>query len=153
MLREDLRARLLLHYETRWDSADMIAERKHLAGLLLPSVGTNVPPYPVDRVTDALPNFFETIGLLCERGQLDIEMVWKIFGYFSRRYGQMLGPFFVNDQKVHGDSTLWSGFMDLIATLRTMDQQHDRNIPHSFSGDELKQFFHEESQTPPPASY
>ncbi len=124
----------------------MIAERQRLADLLGPSVGTNDPPYPMDRIPDAVPNFFETIGLLCERGQLDTEMTWKIFGYYARWYGQMLGPFFVNDQKVHGDASLWSGFIHLIETLRTMDQQHDSGIPHSFSSDELRRFFGEETQ-------
>jgi hypothetical protein len=145
-LREDLRARLLLHYETRWDSADMISQRKHLASLLLPSVATNVPPYPTDEIPDAVPNFFETIGILCKREQLEAEMVWHIFGYYARRYGQMLGPFFLHDREVHGDSSLWTGFLGLVETLRAMDQQVAKGVPHSFSGDELKLFFREETQ-------
>lgn len=145
MLREDLQARLLLHYETRWESPEMVEQRKRLSSLLLQCVGTS-EPYPFDKILDVVPNFFETLALLCERGQLDTKMVWNIFGYYARRYGQMLGPFFLRDQQIHGDLSLWTGFMKLIDTLRAMDQQYTKDMPHSFSGEEIKRFFQDEIQ-------
>lgn len=143
MLREDLQARLLLHYETRWDSPEMVEQRKRVSSLLLQCVenaGQWATTY--DKIPDAVPSFFETVGLLCERGQLDAKMVWNVFGYYARRYGQMLGPFFVNDRIVHGDQDFWTGFEKLALTLRAADQA--RGMPPSFSGDELKRFFQEE---------
>lgn len=109
MLREDLRARLLLHYETQWGAANMIEQGKCLAKALMSSIdrGTYTS---YEGVSDDVPNFFESVGLILGRGPLDPEMVWYIFSYYAMRYGQALGPSFVADREAHRDPHLWSGF-------------------------------------------
>lgn len=148
-LREDLRARLLLHYQTQWDSAGMLEQRKRLAGVLLSTVHKD-QPVTYGSVNDDVPNFFESIGLAHRRGQLDTEMVWHTFGYYASRYGQPLGSFFVNDRNEHGDSHLWTGFLDLLAALRTFEETHLKRAHPDFPREELMRFFREEMLAPPP---
>src|SRR5437588_5029755 len=69
-LREDLKARLLLHYETRWDSDDMVNHRTLLAKYLEAN-----PRTTREAIQDDVPNFFESVGVLLRRGHLDLEMV------------------------------------------------------------------------------
>jgi hypothetical protein len=95
-LEDDLKARLLLHYETRWDSQEMVQHRVKLARYLEANER-------VDRqvIQDDVPNFFESVSILLRRGHLDTEMVSHIFGYYALRYGQALGAFMVEDERAH----------------------------------------------------
>ncbi len=157
MLREDLRARLLLHYETRWDSADMIEQRKKLASILLSHSDYLYPhhsaTFPYDLVTDAVPNFFESVGLLLRREQLEIEMVYHTFAYHALRYGQALGPYVVIDRQTHGEENLWAGLIGLFDALRKYEQEQLKRPRPDFPADELIRFFREEGQSPPPIAY
>jgi hypothetical protein len=157
MLREDLRARSLLHYETLWDSADMIEQRKKLASILLSHDDYLYPRqsdrFPYDVVTDAVPNFFESVGLLLNRGQLEIDMVYHTFAYHALRYGQALGPYVARDQQTHSDETLWNGFLSLFEALREYEKVQLKRPRPDFPAEELIRFFREEGQSPPPVAY
>jgi hypothetical protein len=148
MLREDLRARLLLHYATVWDSARMIEQRKRLAGMLLSSVqsGTSISH---DSVSHEIPNFFESVGLLVGRGQLDSEMVWHTFGYCAMRYGRVLRWFFTKDRETRGDPHLWTAALELLATLQKAEEAHTKRAHSEFARDEVIRFLREETQAAP----
>jgi vacuolar-type H+-ATPase subunit H len=144
-LEEDLKARLLLHYETRWDSGEMKVSRRRLSNILARKVQAPDARMPREVIPDDVPSFFESVGILVRRGHLDIEMVSHVFGYYAMRYGQMLGRFMVEDRRAHDDPQLWTGFEYIVETLRKFDAQHlNRSEPH-FSGEELKRFFLEEA--------
>lgn len=148
MMREDLRARLLLHYATQWDSARMVEQRKRLAGMLLSSVqsGTSVSH---EGVSSEVPNFFESVGLLLGRGQLDAEMVWHVFGYSAMRYGRVLRWFFVKDREAHADPHLWTAALDLLATLQKVEEAHTKRAHSEFPREEMLRFLREEMQAAP----
>ncbi len=148
MMREDLRARLLLYYATQWDSARMIEERRRFAGMLMSSAQSSSP----DGFSGAghdVPNFFESLGLLLERGQLDAEMVWHTLGYHAARYGRILRGFFVKEREAHGDQRLWSAALELFAALRKVEETHTKRAPLEFSREELIRFLREETQGAP----
>lgn len=156
MLREDLRARLLLHYETLWDSADMIDQRKKLASVLL-SYSEYLYPhqstrFPYDLVTDAVPNFFESVGLLLRRGQLEIEIVYHTFAYYALRYARALGPYIARDRQTLGDEGLWNGFRSLFEALGKHEEAQTKRPSPDFPAAELIRFFREEAQSSPPAA-
>jgi hypothetical protein len=149
MIREDLRARLLLYYATQWGSARMIEQRKRFAGMLLSS--THGPADGANGVGYDVPNFFESLGLLLQRGQLDAEMLWHTLGYDAARYGRILRGFFVRDRETHADPHLWSAALELFASLRKIEEAHTKRAPTEFSRNELIKFLREETHGAVPA--
>ena len=112
-LQEELQSRFLLNYESRWDSQEMIAHRRALAQHPLDDD-------PFDAWEDEVPNFFESIGLLLQKDQLDIAMVWNDFSYYALHWGAALGPYLA--QK-HEPRDVWEGFVYLVDALRKIESK------------------------------
>jgi hypothetical protein len=121
-LKEDLKTRLLLHYETQWDSREMVKHRKALSQNFI-----RLQDHPerqrifYETTGTAVPNFFESVGMQLRRGHLDTEMVLIAFGYAAIRYGQMLGEFIVQSRRAHHDEELYSEFLYLFEALREFE--------------------------------
>jgi hypothetical protein len=123
-LKEDLKTRLLLHYETVWDSPEM---NKHRAALSHDFLSLkDHPSWPdifYDVAEDAVPNFFESVGMHLRHGHFEPEMVLNIFGYYVPRYALMLGDLVARDRREHPDEDLWSEFLYLFEEFRKFETQ------------------------------
>lgn len=145
-LKEDLKTRLLLHYETQWDSREMVKHRQALSQNFLSLRDHPAGPRIFYETTGtAVPNFFESVGMQLRRGHLDTEMVLIAFGYPAMRYGQMLGEFIVQSRRAHHDEELYSEFLYLFETLCEFEADR-RGRPHAaFPMEEIIRFLNEEA--------
>jgi len=87
----------------------MLDARKRLATALLAHLERGTA-FPYEDIEDTVPNFFESLGVLLRRGNLDIEMVWHIFSYDAMRYAHELGEFWVLDRNKQGEHDLWEDY-------------------------------------------
>ncbi len=110
-LKQESQVRSLLLYEEKFDSPTMTVERKRMAKALL--AGT--PPADID---DFVPNFFESMAMLFERGYLDHEMLWISFGHYMPRWWAACKDFIQADRDTHHDPSLFEGFGKMVEFYR-----------------------------------
>jgi len=78
-LRTDLRVRLHMMLEEKWDSAQMAVHRAALAGRLLDKA-------PHDEITEPVPDFFESLAFLYSLDLIHRELVWNTFSFYATRW-------------------------------------------------------------------
>jgi hypothetical protein len=127
MMNEDLKIRLLLRYEDRFESPAMMGLRRVLASRLL-STGTYrrgaVMADTVYEVCgDEIPDFFESLATIHRRGHIDTELAWGQFDYWTRRYWAGLQSF-VNKDRAETGSDVWRGFQELVTAFEAYECKH-----------------------------
>ena len=88
----ELKVRLHLEMEQKFESREMLAARRALALTLL------APNPPHDIVREFVPNFFESLGILNRRGLLDNDITFNTFSFYATRLVDSL-------QRVHRRGT------------------------------------------------
>jgi hypothetical protein len=93
--------------------------------------------------------FFETLGLLANRGYLNKKDVWNEFGYEIFNFYADARPVIDNDRK--DDKTMWSNFTQLVNDIRQIEIEEAGGKMDHPSPDDLYSFHLDESKAPPGA--
>lgn len=128
---------ILLKFDERWSSDDMIESRRCAARKLLAGDATGV---------DDVMDFFATVGLLLRRGVLDDEMTWATFFIPFNNYWNAASTYIANQRR--SDPTVWSSVAYLNSRLVPVEKRkrrcNDSQVIPSQS--DLRQFLQTESQ-------
>jgi len=101
----DLKVRLHMTMEEKFDSDQMVLNRARLAFWFL-----NKAPH--DEIREPVLDFFESLAILDRRGMLDAELTWNSFSFYATRW--------------------WSACKGYVAEERKR-QEEDPNQPLSFT--------------------
>jgi hypothetical protein len=109
--RNELKVKLQMSLEDRFESSAMIAKRKRLAAQLLMNA-------PHEQIQEDIMNFFESVGVLLRRGYLDKEMAWVGFGYYGIRWWNACKDYILEERRRKGgDQTIFAEFQYLVDKL------------------------------------
>ncbi len=109
--RSDLKVRLQVNYEEKFDSETFINERKKLATQLLAKTHHN-------EIQEPIMNFFESVGLLLRKKYLDPEMVWSGFSFYAIRWWCACKDYISEERQLqHNDGTIFNDFENLVDEL------------------------------------
>ena len=149
MLQEDLKTRLLLHYEDRFESPEMLAHRRTLADRLrnFGIYQTNKPiaDSQYDVIGDEVLGFFESLRTMLRRGDIDPELVWGVFDYAARHYWTALSNYVREDRRRNGED-LWDDFDGLVKAMdRYYERKHGSPAP-LIDNEKVAEFLRQESQ-------
>jgi hypothetical protein len=131
---EEAQVERLLHELQQYDQEPMVTYRKSYADQRLKGVADPAQQY---RILD----FFETIGLLVDRGYLDETDVWENFGY-------SIFPFYADtrdtiDEEQKNNPTYYTHFVSLVARMRAVEKaQHGDTGP--VTKDDVKEYWQDE---------
>ena len=100
-----------------------------------------------DEMYDVM-NFFETMGLLVNRGYLDKKDVWNEFGWWLFHFYADARPVVESEQK--DDPAAFSNFSRLMRELEEIDQQESGGKLLHLSPDDIYRFYDAVSVSPPP---
>lgn len=134
---EEAQVEHLMNLVAQFDQEPMATYRKTLAAGRLQGKEDQPELY---RVLD----FFETVGVLTDRGYLNEKDVWNEFGYW-------IFHLYADDEvqrdltwETNHETNEYHGFMSLLNRLDRIDKEHGGNSFH-LSAEEVKQFYQEES--------
>lgn len=148
LLEEDLKMRLLLHYEDRFESSDMQVSRSVLADRLLSTRAYRrdqpVRPEHYDIIRDDVPGFFESLGTIVRRQDLDVESVWIFFDHYARHYWAALAPYVAEDRSRHGED-IWEEFQGLVRAVEGFYQKRNNAPAPEIDEEDVVEFLKEES--------
>ena len=106
---------VLITYEQKFDSEDMLAARSKLAIQLL-----NKAPH--QEMQEDVLNFFESIGLLLRLKCLNKEMVWANFSYFAIRWEYVCKDYIKEERMLKdNDTTIFEEFEGLVKLMYEME--------------------------------
>gem|GEM_PF-437367 len=106
---------VLIIYEQKFDSGDMLAARSKLATQLL-----NKAPH--QEMQEDVLNFFESIGLLLRLKCLNKEMVWANFSYFAIRWEYVCKDYIKEERRLKdNDTTIFEEFEGLVKVMYDME--------------------------------
>jgi hypothetical protein len=125
---------LLLKLEDRFDNDEFRKIRKRAAKKLLKG-----DLYSAGKILD----FFETIGLLLERGVLDKDMVWSSFDYWIRAYTQAADAHIKRVQ--NQDPTTWTYVCSLRKSMDEVQMKFGKTQFPPLTTKEIKEFLLDES--------
>lgn len=115
--KEDMRVRLQLTYEDRFDAPAMVAERKLLAEQLLTG-------QPHDAIQEAVIDFFESAGVMLRRGYLDKEMFWSSSSFYAIRWWSASKDYIAEERRLqNNDMTLFCEFEKLVNDVYAMEEK------------------------------
>jgi hypothetical protein len=149
LLQEDLKTRLLLRYEERFDAPDMLLHRRTLANRLF-NFGVYLPDKPIvdgqyNLIGDEVPGFFESMGAMLRRGDLEVELVWIFFDHYARHYWAALTGYVREDRRRHGDD-VWEEFAGLVKALEQYHAKKYGKPPDPIDQEAIRTFLTQESQ-------
>jgi hypothetical protein len=108
---------VLMTYETKFDSKEMLAARSKFANQLL-----NEAPH--QEIQEDVLNFFESIGLLLRLKVLDKEMVWCNFSYYAIYWEHVCKDYINEERKLKDDDpTLFEEFRNLSEEMYEIDMK------------------------------
>ena len=111
MSRDDLKARLQITYEEKFDSPALVSERKKLAHQLL----TNSPHAEIQ---EAVLNFFESLGMLLRREYIDLDMTWSAFSFHIVRWWSATKDCISEERRrENNDNTIFEEFENLVDAM------------------------------------
>src|SRR2546422_603469 len=113
-----LSGEMLLRKSEQWDSNDMKAYRRKLAGCLLTMQIEDVP----DRQIEPILGFFEGLGTVVRSGYVDIGAVWHEFSEVAEHYWVACEDYVATMREESDDPSYYSEFEFLVRTLR----KHER---------------------------
>src|ERR1700730_797342 len=113
-LRDDLKVRLQLQFQERFDSRAFVSDRMALAKALLGD-------RPREELSESVMNFFEDLGLFARRGYLDKELIWHTFGFYIVRWWAACKDYILAERRRHNDRTLFADFEKLAQEMRERD--------------------------------
>ncbi|HKT31617.1 MAG TPA: hypothetical protein VJS89_03875 [Gammaproteobacteria bacterium] len=125
---------LLLKLEDRFDSASFRNLRKIAARSAIEGNFAGLEP---------ILDYFETVGLLLERGVLDEEMIWSTFSNWILNYAQ-IGTQYIAEVQAE-DSTLWTYMMRLRDRMDEVQERITHQKYPSLTPDERENFLREEA--------
>ncbi|HLW59600.1 MAG TPA: hypothetical protein VKV57_06690 [bacterium] len=132
MMHEDLKMRLLLDYEQRFETSEMMARRRALAGHLLGSGAYKADAVMQDStfavIGDEVPNFFESLATMHDRKHIDTAMAFEFFYHWGLHYWVALHGFVRKDRATNGDD-LWNGFQSLMDNFAAYALAHHVRVP------------------------
>jgi hypothetical protein len=103
------------------------------------------PDDPPDGMYDLL-NFFETVGLLTNRGYLDKKDVWEEFGYWLFNFYADARPVVVEEQR--DNKTMYANLSWLMSEMERLEADQGGNLDRP-SPDDLYSFYVGEAAAPP----
>ena len=95
-----------------------------------------------DDVDDVL-DFFETVGLLVQRGALDAEMVWSSFEYWIRFYTHIADSYIRKTRQE--DGATWLNLIELRDTVLRIDARESGGEVRQLSPEEIEEFLEYEA--------
>lgn len=135
--RQQAQIQHLLALVTEFDHEPLATYRRGLAEKRLK--GTDSDPMELDRLLD----FFETIGLLVNRGYLNEEDVWTEFGHWILTVNGDSKMRANIDVEQKGDPTEYAVYQSLVERLQRIDATHHGRSSH-VSNDGVMAFYREE---------
>ncbi len=88
-------------------------------------------------------NFFEDLELFLVRGYLDEDLIWNTFGFSAVRWWAVCKDYVLNERARGKDTTIFTGFKDLVDRFSKRDAQAGLEEPTS---DDLKEFLNDETK-------
>ncbi len=128
----------LLTLVSEFDQEPMATYRRVLAEKRLKGEGD---PLELYRVLD----FFETVGLLVNRGYLNEEDVWRQFGYWVFHLNADSEIRANVDFEQKRDPNEYAVYLSLVARLQRIDAAHGGTLSH-LSKEDVMAFYREESK-------
>jgi hypothetical protein len=138
----DLKVRLQLEMEKKFDSRRMAEARSALAGQILSNA-------PHDDIQEDVMNFFESVGTFLRRGYLDAEMSWGAFSFHAARWWSACKDYIIEERKQHdNDATIFEEFQKLVDALYEVESEKRRLSRAELepSPKEIRQFLLDESR-------
>jgi len=130
--REESSVRLILYYQDKYDSPQMIAHREKLA---VQVYDTSKRTHYRD-ILGAVPMFFESMGLVLREGHLDLNMVWNLFGNPAPLYWKALKGFVEEERKE--DPAYWSEFEYLVDECYKIEMRRSGKSRADFEPSDLE---------------
>jgi hypothetical protein len=118
--KNDLKVRLQLNFEEKFEGESFMRKRKNLSSQLLMNTDFK-------NVHEDIINFFESIGMLLRKKYFDKEMAWIGFGYYAIRYWEAYEKYILAERKRFCDETLYTEF-EYLKTQMYAVEMHERNI-------------------------
>jgi hypothetical protein len=104
----ELRIKLQVHMEDRFDSHSMLLARQALASKLLAGV-------PREDIQETVMNFFESLGTLFRRDYLDSDMMWEDFSFHATRWWSATKDYILAERNLQrNDDTIFHDFQKLV---------------------------------------
>jgi hypothetical protein len=127
----------LLTLENEFDQEPMATYRRGFAAKRL--ARNDDDPMELYKVL----NFFDTVGLLVDRGYLDEEDVWSVFGYwiFNVNSDSEMRANIEDDRKRY--PYVYTAYLSLVSRMERIDAAH-HGPGSQISKDELMEFYREE---------
>jgi hypothetical protein len=119
-----------LEFNRRFDSAEMTAARKELAGKLM------TPGQPLaaqDQYSELVTAFFEDLGAVYQEESIHRQLAKNTFGYYACLWWEALKPYIAEQRKLPpADAARFGQFEKLAGAMRREGEQ--------FSGQEIADF-------------
>jgi len=118
--REVSGAEFLLRLNDRYNSKEMVKNRRDLAKVLAEGMRKEPP--------SAVLDFFETVGLLMREELLKVELVWQYFGWPTLHYWQAVKKWVNEFRQQERDQTIYAEFEYLSGEMMKVEQRR-RGFP------------------------
>jgi hypothetical protein len=144
--REEARVQRLVELEQQFDQPPISDARKALALQRLDATQENLKHLDVDNPPDSMYdvlNFFESVSLLTNKGYLDKEMVWNVFGYWMFNIYTDGRPVIDDDQK--NDPAEFAELSKLMETMRQIEIKEGHGTQDHPSQDDILGFYQSEA--------
>jgi len=113
--REVSGAEFLLRLNDRYNSKEMVKNRRDLANVLLEGERRQLP--------SAVLDFFETVGLLLRERLLKVELVWQYFGWSTLHCWQAVKAWVKEFRQGEQDQTIYAEFEYLSGEMMEVEQR------------------------------
>ena len=121
-----------LELEQRFNSEEMKSARKKLAQQL-----KDYRPTKHEKISEAVLNFFESVGTSYKLGYLDKKLANSSFSFYACRWWEVAKPYIDQEQKRHSeDDTLFEDFMYIARKMRQPGEKIDKEELDRFLKDE-----------------
>jgi len=140
--KDDLKVRLQVDFDDKFEGHNMTIERKRLAEQLLANATH-------DDIKEPIINFFESLGLLLRKNYLDSEMIWSSFAFYIIRWWAACKDYIIEERKrQNNDDTIFSEFEFLVDEMYKVEMKKRAlsRIKLEPSRDEIIQFLNEEKE-------
>ncbi|HEY2496634.1 MAG TPA: hypothetical protein VGK24_06170 [Candidatus Angelobacter sp.] len=141
------RTKNLIDLRKEFDSSEFASVRQSLAakrldrnGHLIPWKSNEAPPEAYE-----ILNFFDSVGMLLDKGHLNADDVWEQMSYWISNYSEDFKNVIAEEEKY--DPYAYSDFKKLAQEIYKISEQKYKQ-PLSIPQDDLEDFYHYELKNP-----